>query len=121
MKKPGSQKAISERKPYARLSEDEKLKIVQQINLGLIGHRASARKYGISRNYNSIIKDFKWINQSKETGMPYDFEITNLDNSIVFSDAKSTSYKFELPIILSSGELNFINHNKDKYLIHRLY
>jgi hypothetical protein len=69
----------------------------------------------------STIKDFKWMNQSMETGMPYDFEITNLDNSIVFSDAKSTSYKFELPIILSFGELNFINDNRNHYLIHRLY
>ena len=50
MKKTASHKAISERKPYARLSEDEKRKIVQEINLGLIGHRAATRKYGISRN-----------------------------------------------------------------------
>ncbi|WP_188049339.1 protein NO VEIN domain-containing protein [Flavobacterium sp. GP15] len=73
------------------------------------------------QKFNKEITDFKWMNQSKETGMPYDFEITNLDNSIVFSDTKSTSYKFELPMILSSGELKFINDHKDQYLIHRLY
>ena len=87
---------------------------------GLKGEELLYKYFELQKN-DSIIKDFKWMNQSKETGMPYDFEITNLDNSIVFSDAKSTSYKFELPIILSSGELNFINDNKDKYLIHRLY
>jgi hypothetical protein len=87
---------------------------------GLKGEELLYKYFELQKN-GSIIKDFKWMNQSKETGMPYDFEITNLDNSIVFSDAKSTSYKFELPIILSSGELNFINDNKDKYLIHRLY
>lgn len=78
-------------------------------------------KYFELQKSNSEIKDFKWMNQSKETGMPYDFEITKLDNSVIFSDAKSTNYKFELPIVLSSGELSFINDNKDKYLIHRLY
>lgn len=87
---------------------------------GLKGEELLYNYFELQKN-DSIIKDFKWMNQSKETGMPYDFEITNLDNSIVFSDAKSTSYKFELPIILSSGELNFINDHKDKYLIHRLY
>lgn len=87
---------------------------------GLKGEELLFRYFELQKS-NSEIKDFKWMNQSKETGMPYDFEITNLDNSIIFSDAKSTSYKFELPIVLSSGELNFINENKDKYLIHRLY
>jgi hypothetical protein len=87
---------------------------------GLKGEELLYKYFELQKN-GSIIKDFKWMNQSKETGMPYDFEITNLDNSVVFSDAKSTSFKFELPIILSSGELSFINDNKDKYLIHRLY
>lgn len=87
---------------------------------GLKGEELLYKYLELQKN-DSIIKDFKWMNQSKETGMPYDFEITNLDNSVIFSDAKSTSYKFELPIILSSSELSFINDNKDKYLIHRLY
>ena len=70
---------------------------------------------------NQIIKDFEWLNQRKETGLPYDFKIIKNDNSFVYSDAKATRYKFDAPIILSSGELSFINKNKDKYLIHRLY
>jgi hypothetical protein len=89
-------------------------------NTGLKGEELLYKYFELQKS-DSIIKNFKWMNQSKETGMPYDFEITKLDNSVVFSDAKSTSYKFELPIILSSGELSFINDNKDKYLIHRLY
>ena len=78
-------------------------------------------KYFELQKNNSKIKDFKWENQSRETGKPYDFEITNLDNSVNFSDAKSTNYKFEMPMFISSGELKFINENKDKYLIHRIY
>lgn len=69
----------------------------------------------------ALIKDFNWVNQSMETGLPYDFVITNLDNSKIYSDAKSTSYQFDLPIILSLGELNFIFQNKENYHIHRLY
>lgn len=69
----------------------------------------------------SAIKDFVWVNKSRETGLPYDFEITNLNGNVIFSDAKSTSYKFNLPIILSYGELDFIRDNKNKYHIHRLY
>jgi hypothetical protein len=70
---------------------------------------------------NNFIRDFKWLNQSKESSMPYDFEIIENDNSVKFSDAKSTRFEFEQPIILSSGELYFINENRNDYLIHRLY
>jgi transposase-like protein len=58
MKTKESKKAISQRKPYSRLSEEEKRKIVQEINSGLIGLRAAGRKYGISRNNvsNWIVK-----------------------------------------------------------------
>lgn len=78
-------------------------------------------QYLDSQRTNGLIKDFKWLNQSIESGMPYDFEITNDNGVTLFSDAKATTYKFEQPIILSSGELKFIHENKDYYLIHRLY
>ncbi len=69
------------------------------------------------------IKDFKWLNQSREMYEPYDFEITQNDGITFFSDAKSTNQEFgkHRPIYLSINELNFINDNKNKYLIHRLY
>lgn len=70
---------------------------------------------------NQFIKDFTWVNKSRETGFPYDFEITKNDNSIFFSDSKATSLKFKQPIILSTGELQFINQNKENYLIYRVY
>lgn len=70
---------------------------------------------------NFRIKDFTWVNKSRESGYPYDFEITTLTEDIIFSDAKTTNYKFNLPIVLSYGELDFIRNNKTQYHIHRLY
>jgi hypothetical protein len=70
---------------------------------------------------NLGIRNLKWMNKNRESGLPYDFEITYNNNDIFFSDAKSTGYRFEQPIVISSGELKFINENKEKFLIHRLY
>jgi transposase-like protein len=54
---------VKNRKPYERLSDTEKKKIVHEINSGLIGHRAAARKYGINRNTLSAwIVDFSSFN-----------------------------------------------------------
>ncbi|HIP13081.1 MAG TPA: DUF3883 domain-containing protein [Arcobacter sp.] len=66
------------------------------------------------------IKNFIWVNKSNESGFPYDFEITNNSNQLIYSDAKSTSYKFEQKIIFSFQELKFIQQNNN-YLIHRVY
>jgi hypothetical protein len=89
-------------------------------NIGLKGEELLYQYFELQKN-NSFIKNFKWMNQSKETGMPYDFEITNNDNSIIYSDAKSTGYRFEQKMVFSSSELNFVNKNKDNYLVHRIY
>lgn len=62
------------------------------------------------------IKGFKWMNEDKESGLPYDFEITNNDNSTVFSDAKTTSYIFEQNMIFSKNELAFINQCENYYI-----
>lgn len=78
-------------------------------------------EYLKSQKNNDLIKDFVWLNQSIEQGMPYDFEITYLDNSKWYSDAKTTGYNFEQPMVLSTGELSFIDRHKENYLIHRIY
>lgn len=50
-------------KPYEGLSDTEKKKILHEINSGLIGHRAAARKYGTNRNTLSTwIVDFSSFN-----------------------------------------------------------
>ena len=90
--------------------------------IGDEGERLLYQYLDSEKNQNKI-KDFKWLNQSREMYEPYDFEITQNDGTIYFSDAKSTNQKFEKhrPIYLSTNELNFINDNKNNYLIHRLY
>ena len=66
------------------------------------------------------IQKFNWVNQSNESGFPFDFEITNNNGSIIYSDAKSTSYRFQQKIFFSSQELRFIQENNN-YLIHRVF
>tara|TARA_R110002049_G_scaffold103234_2_gene249406 strand:- start:875 stop:1990 length:1116 start_codon:yes stop_codon:yes gene_type:complete len=80
-------------------------------------------QYLESEKRQSNIRDFKWLNQSREMYEPYDFEIIQNNGNTIFSDAKATNKNFEdyRPIYLSSNELSFINDNKDNYLIHRLY
>ena len=40
---------VKTRKPYERLSDTEKKKLVYEINSGLIGQRTAARKYSLNR------------------------------------------------------------------------
>lgn len=72
------------------------------------------------RKQKSEIMDYKWLNQIRETGMPYDFEIKTNENKLIYSDVKSTSYKFDQNMIFSGQEFKFINQNSN-YLIHRVY
>jgi len=63
MKTNGKKVTVKNRKPYERLSEREKRKIVHEVNSGLIGQRACAKKYGLSRNTLSAwITDFSSFN-----------------------------------------------------------
>lgn len=135
---------LSQKVDAVNLEYYEELEISTQTNTGIITKRIIPRIRDIEKanklfketglkgeellyqyldlqKSNDFIKDFKWMNKSKETGFPYDFEIIKNDNSLIYSDAKATRFKFEQPIILSSGELSFINENKDNYSIHRMY
>lgn len=50
MKTKTKEVTIKNRKPWERLTEVEKKRIVREVNSGLLGQRAAARKYGLSRN-----------------------------------------------------------------------
>ncbi len=70
--------------------------------------------------HNNQIKNFNWVNKNGESGFPFDFEIQTNDGNLIYSDAKSTSYKFEQKMIFSSQELKFIHQNPN-YHIHRVF
>jgi hypothetical protein len=42
--------SILSRDPYKRRNEPEMIKIVQEVNSGIIGKRAACKKYGLNRN-----------------------------------------------------------------------
>lgn len=59
MKAKRKEVTIKNRKPWERLTEVEKKRIVREVNSGLLGQRAAARKYGLSRNSVSAwIEDY---------------------------------------------------------------
>ena len=60
------------------------------------------------------------MNSSRESGMPFDFEITNSNNKKIYTDVKTTSYTFEQGMIFSKNELGFISQN-DNYHIYRVF
>jgi hypothetical protein len=71
--------------------------------------------------FKGEIAHFTWYNETKESGLPYDFHIENNDGSIVYIDVKATSYDFEQKIIFSSQEISFIAGTEYRYCIYRVY
>lgn len=110
-----SKRKIPRPKDFARINK--LLKVIGKTGEELL------YQYFLAQKKESKIKNFKWLNKNREMFEPFDFEITRNDNTIIFSDAKSTNHPFEKhnPIYLSTEELKFINDHKGKYLIHRLY
>jgi len=66
------------------------------------------------------ITNYNWLNKSRESSFPYDFEITNLTKKLVYTDVKTTSYKFDQKMIFSNQEIKFINQPLD-YHVYRVY
>ena len=67
------------------------------------------------------IQHFTWYNQSRESGMPYDFSIENTNGNIVNLDVKTTKFDFKQKIIFSSQEIDFISQTSEDYNIYRVY
>ncbi|MEO5776753.1 MAG: DUF3883 domain-containing protein [Flavobacterium sp.] len=55
-----------------------------------------------------FIFNYSWVNRDKETGLPYDFTIQHNNQNIIYIDVKSTSFKFDQPMIFSNQEIDFI-------------
>ncbi len=69
---------------------------------------------------NWLITSFEWFNSLGESYLPYDFEIIDKDWESIFSDVKTTWYKFEQDMFFSWNELRFIKDCK-KFIIYRVY
>lgn len=78
-------------------------------------------KYLDQLKHNSKINDFSWVNKSMESGLPYDFLVTQNDNKERYIDVKTTRFRFESPIVFSSQEVLFISREPILYSVYRTY
>lgn len=67
------------------------------------------------------IVNYKWLNEERESGMPYDFYFETKAGEIIYLDVKTTNYKFAQKMIFSSQEINFATSTDCKYYIYRVY
>lgn len=64
------------------------------------------------------IKTFEWMNQSRESGLPYDFIL----NKHHYIDVKSTRFDFSQDIVFSNQEVSFANQQLDSaYSVYRVF
>jgi hypothetical protein len=101
-----------------RFFDIEKAKLNYAIT-GRKGEELVAQYLDKLKTENEII-DFNWVNQSRESSFPYDFEINSLNGVNIFTDVKTTSYTFEQGMIFSKSELSFINQNSN-YHVYRVF
>lgn len=66
------------------------------------------------------ITNFNWVNQSRESSYPYDFEIIDLAKTSIYTDVKTTSYTFNQEMIFSKSELSYINQSTN-YHVYRVF
>ena len=78
-------------------------------------------KYLENLKQNSMILDFNWLNRSRESGLPYDFQILQNNREERFVDVKTTRFRFDAPIIFSAQEMLFISNEPVLYSIFRTY
>lgn len=113
-----SSQGIRSNRTYRRVDIDRANELFRQT--GKIGEELIFR-YLSEQKVKSKIKDFSWMNQSRESGLPYDFRITQNDNKERFVDVKTTRFNFESPLVFSSQETSFITHENVLYSVYRTY
>lgn len=93
-----------------------------KLNYALTGRKGEEliAQYLEKLKVENKIADFNWVNKSRESSFPYDFEINNLNGSNIFTDVKTTSYTFEQGMVFSKSELSFINQNSN-YHVYRVF
>lgn len=77
-------------------------------------------KYFSEQLARGIIQHYDWKNKEKESGLPYDFCVEQLDGDLIYLDVKTTNYSFEQRMIFSNREIEFAE-SCPKYHIYRVY
>ncbi|WP_282631095.1 DUF3883 domain-containing protein [Empedobacter sedimenti] len=92
-----------------------------KINFKITGQKGEEliAQYLDRKKIAGSIANFTWVNQSRESSLPYDFQILQNDGLKIFTDVKTTAFDFNQKIILSNNEFNFINQNPNNYHIYR--
>lgn len=98
--------------------------------------RAAKRCKEIGRNGEELIAEYlekermagrifnyKWENQSREVGKPFDFVIDFSLSTERFVDVKSTSFGLYQDVVFSESEISFVDelNNDDKYYAFRVF
>lgn len=94
-----------------------------KLNFQLTGQKGEEliAEYLDRQRTSGNISNFNWVNQSRESSFPYDFQILNNDGSEIFTDVKTTAFDFNQKMIVSTNEFNFINQYPLNYHIYRVY
>lgn len=84
-----------------------------KINFAITGKKGEEliANYLDKLRFEKTISSYKWINQTKESGYPYDFEINTNGGDLIYTDVKTTSYTFEQAMIFSKNEMAFIKQS----------
>lgn len=109
---------IKSHRKYRRIDIERANEMFRQT--GRIGEEMVC-KYLDQLRFRSEIIDFSWMNQSRESGLPYDFKVLQNDNRERFVDVKTTRFKFESPLVFSSQETAFVSNEPILYSVFRTY
>ncbi|MBQ7347886.1 MAG: DUF3883 domain-containing protein [Clostridia bacterium] len=90
------------------------------VKIGKEGEFLVERYFAKLKETGEII-NYKWLNEEKESGLPYDFYLETKVGEIIYLDVKTTNYKFAQKMIFSSQEINFAISTDSKYYIYRVY
>lgn len=66
------------------------------------------------------IRSFEWKDRSRESGLPFDFEVSTSSRGLFYVDVKSTSFSFKQEMIFSNHEIKFMIQ-QPQYQIFRVF
>lgn len=78
-------------------------------------------RYFEEQKRKGLIANYKWLNEEKECGLPYDFYFETLAGEIIYLDVKTTNYAFSQKMVFSNQEIGFATSNSNKYCIYRVF